>query len=146
MGDGAGGQQAIVVGGGEKRGAGATTDVGGAGDNHGILRAAEGKLRDATLLGGPDNSRSLGGDKGGEVDSLHQPGLHQDGLAEWSGHTQQRLIGKGDAPLGHGSDLSGEAEARQLVEEGSVIVTDAGEERKLIGGVVKGLDELKSGL
>src|SRR5215813_9879466 len=51
MGHRAGGQQTVVKGGSKQRGAAAATDVGGAGDNHGVLGAAKGKFRDTALLG-----------------------------------------------------------------------------------------------
>ena len=146
MRDGAGGEQAIVEGGGEERRAADTADVRRARDDHRILRAAKGELGDAALLCRPDDARRLGGDQRGEVDRLEQPRLHQDGLAEGRGDAQQRLIGEGDRALRHGEDLAREAQVRQFVQKRGVVVADAREELQLVGAIAKRLHEFERSL
>ena len=75
-------------------------------------------------LGRPNAPGRLGGQRGLEAHLVDDVGLDQLGLDDRRGHLQHRLVGKEKPTLGDCSDVSGEADAAQILKE--VVAEDSG--------------------
>jgi hypothetical protein len=105
------------------------------------MSAAKSEVGDLPTSGGIDQTRRLRRDQRRDADGPQQTRFQHQRLAEGRGHAQQRLVGEGDGPFGHGHDLARESEATQLVEECRVVGLDPGQVGQVLLRVVEITDE-----
>ena len=120
MGHGAERRRAVELVGNGAGGAAAAGDVGGARTVDGggrALRAAGAELHHGAASGGADDAVGLGGDEALVVDGQKRKGLEQLRLDRGRAHNDHRLLGEHGRALGHGVNITAEAEVGKIVEK-----------------------------
>ena len=88
--------------------------------------AARAEIHDLAALRGRHDARGLAGDHRLVAQRREQIGLHDLRFDDRRGDAHQRLAGKHQRAFGHGPNVAGEAEVREVVEKFAADVAEDG--------------------